>query len=241
VLAGLMQCPALGIDVQAYDAQNRPVIGEVGELVLTKPAPCMPLGFWGDADGRRYFDAYFAEIPGVWRHGDFIRINADLSIIIVGRSDSTLNRHGVRIGTSEIYRCVEQVPGVIDSLVVALERSSGHYYMPLFVQLAPGIELDTVLDKVIRDRLRAVCSPRHVPDEIHAVSAIPYTLSGKRWRYRFCASCRACRSRRSRAETQCAIRTRSMRSSNSGGAKSSPSRFPIATHLCQNGLSVVWR
>ena len=180
VLAGLMQCPALGIDVQAYDAENRPVIGDVGELVLTKPAPCMPLGFWGDTDGRRYFDAYFAEIPGVWRHGDFIRINADLSMIIVGRSDSTLNRHGVRIGTSEIYRCVEQVPGVLDSLVVALERSPGHYYMPLFVQLAPGTELDTALDKAIRERLRTVCSPRHVPDEIHAVSAIPYTLSGKK-------------------------------------------------------------
>src|SRR6266404_5504212 len=145
VLAGLMQCPALGIDVQAYDAENRPVIGDVGELVLTKPAPCMPLGFWGDTDGRRYFDAYFAEIPGVWRHGDFIRINADLSTI-----------------------------------VVALERSPGHYYMPLFVQLAPGTELDTALDKAIRERLRTVCSPRHVPDEIHAVSAIPYTLSGKK-------------------------------------------------------------
>jgi acetoacetyl-CoA synthetase len=180
VRAGLMQCPALGIDVQAYDSENRPVIGDVGELVLVKPAPCMPLGFWGDADGRRYFDAYFAEIPGVWRHGDFVRINTDLSMNIVGRSDSTLNRHGVRIGTAEIYRCVEQVPGVFDSIVVALERSPGDYYMPLFVQLAPGTELNADLYRTIQDRLRTICSPRHVPDEIHAVRAIPYTLSGKK-------------------------------------------------------------
>lgn len=180
VHAGLMQCSALGIDVHAFDDDNKPVIGHVGELVITTPAPCMPLGFWGDTDGKRYFDTYFADIPGAWRHGDFVRINQDGTVQVEGRSDSTLNRHGVRIGTAEIYRCVEQVSGVSDSLVVAAQMAPGSYRMVLFVVLANGASLHQALDSQIRSALRTTCSPRHVPDDIVAVEAIPYTLSGKK-------------------------------------------------------------
>jgi acetoacetyl-CoA synthetase len=180
VRAGRIQCPILGIDVHAFDSENRSVVDEVGELVIASPAPCMPLGFWNDERRDRYVSAYFKDIPGVWRHGDFIRISSDLSSSILGRSDSTLNRHGVRIGTAEIYRCVEQVDGVRDSLVVALERSPGHYTMELFIALMPGWIFDQDLVNAIKAALRSNCSPRHIPDEIHAVQAIPYTLSGKK-------------------------------------------------------------
>jgi acetoacetyl-CoA synthetase len=180
VRAGEIQCPILGIDAKAFDEAGNAVIDQIGELVIASPAPCMPIKFWNDPDGKRYHESYFADYPGVWRHGDYIKFKEDMSSVIYGRSDSTLNRHGVRIGTSEIYRCVEQIPEVADSLVVCLERRPGLYYMPLFVKLKPEIVLDTQLSDRIKDTLRRVCSPRHVPDEIHQVSLIPYTLSGKK-------------------------------------------------------------
>lgn len=180
VRAGEIQCPILGIDAKAFDESGKPVIDQIGELVIASPAPCMPIKFWNDPDGKRYYESYFADYPGIWRHGDYIKFKKDGSSIIYGRSDSTLNRHGVRIGTSEIYRCVEQVPEVADSLVVCLERRPGLYYMPLFVKLKPGITLDASLSDRIKDALRRVCSPRHVPDEIHQVASVPYTLSGKK-------------------------------------------------------------
>jgi acetoacetyl-CoA synthetase len=180
VRAGEIQCPVLGIDAKAFDEAGKPVIDQIGELVIASPAPCMPIKFWNDPEGKRYYESYFADIPGVWRHGDYIKFKEDLSSIIYGRSDSTLNRHGVRIGTSEIYRCVEQIPEVADSIVVCLERRPGLYYMPLFVKLKPGLALDEKLSDRIKETLRRVCSPRHVPDEIHQLPAIPYTLSGKK-------------------------------------------------------------
>ncbi|HEX7854398.1 MAG TPA: acetoacetate--CoA ligase [Sphingobium sp.] len=180
VYAGEIQCPVLGINAKAFDENGSALIGEIGELVIASPAPCMPLYFWNDPGKRRYRDSYFGVYPGVWRHGDFIRFTEKQASIIYGRSDSTLNRHGVRIGTSEIYRCVEQIPEILDSLVVCLERSPGEYYMPLFVKLKSGGDVDDILRSKINGALRTVCSPRHVPDEIHAVKAIPYTLSGKK-------------------------------------------------------------
>ncbi len=152
----------------------------MGELVIASPAPSMPLYFWSDPAKRRYRESYFNVYPGIWRHGDYIKFNRNLSSIIYGRSDSTLNRHGVRIGTSEIYRCVEQIPEVADSLVVNLEQSPGQHYMPLFLKLRPGNELNDDLRTRVTQALRTLCSPRHVPDAIHAVEAIPYTLSGKK-------------------------------------------------------------
>ena len=180
VHAGEIQCPVLGIDAHAFNAEGKPVIDEIGELVITKPAPNMPIYFWNDAGGKRYHESYFAYYPGVWRHGDFIKIKANMGSIIYGRSDSTLNRHGVRIGTSEIYRAVEHMPEIADSLVICLEKQPGVHYMPLFVKLRPGFELDDALIAKINTTLRTTCSPRHVPDEIHAMHGIPYTLSGKK-------------------------------------------------------------
>ena len=153
---------------------------EVGELVVTRPFPSMPLYFWNDADGRRYHESYFDTFPDVWRHGDFIKINRRGGCYIYGRSDSTLNRYGVRIGTAEIYRAVEQVDGVADSLVVCCELSGGQFFMPLFVRLKDGRALDDALIAAIHDRLRRDCSPRHVPDRIYAVDEVPYTLTGKK-------------------------------------------------------------
>ncbi len=180
VKAGEIQCPVLGVDAKAFDDEGRAVVGQMGELVITTPAPHMPLYFWNDPDGRKYFEAYFDVYPGVWRHGDYIKINADGGSIIYGRSDSTLNRHGVRIGTSEIYRAVETLPQIADSLVVMLEPQPGHHVMELFVTLKGGAELDEALKKTINDTLRKTFSPRHVPDLIIAMPAIPYTLSGKK-------------------------------------------------------------
>jgi acetoacetyl-CoA synthetase len=180
VYAGEIQCPTLGIDARAFDDAGRTVVGKIGELVIAAPAPSMPLYFWNDPDKRRYRDSYFNVYPGIWRHGDFIKFNERGGSIIYGRSDSTLNRHGVRIGTAEIYRCVEQIPDISDSLVVCLEKAPGEFYMPLFIKLQSGRELDDDLRARINSELRTVCSPRHVPDEIHVVKAIPYTLSGKK-------------------------------------------------------------
>jgi acetoacetyl-CoA synthetase len=180
VVAGEIPCRYLGAAVEAFDEAGHSVVGEQGELVLTQPMPSMPIGFWGDPDGSRYRAAYFDTYPGVWRHGDWITIHPDGSCVITGRSDATLNRGGVRIGTSEIYRVVEAVDGVDDSLIVHLEDSDGGAgRLVLFVALHDGVDVETVVDP-IRAALRSDLSPRHVPDEIHSLSSIPTTLSGKK-------------------------------------------------------------
>jgi len=180
VVAGEISCRYLGAAVEAFDETGRSVVGEQGELVLTQPMPSMPIGFWGDDDGSRYRAAYFDTYPGVWRHGDWITINPDGSCVITGRSDATLNRGGVRIGTSEIYRVVEAVDGVDDSLIVHLEDSDGGAgRLVLFLALSDGVDVESVVDP-IRAALRSDLSPRHVPDEIHELSSIPTTLSGKK-------------------------------------------------------------
>jgi acetoacetyl-CoA synthetase len=181
VYAGEITCRCLGAAVAAYDEQAQPVIGRLGELVIEKPMPSMPVGFWGDDDGSRYRAAYFEDIPGVWRHGDWITISEEGTCVITGRSDATLNRGGVRLGTAEFYTVVEALPEVVDSLVVHLEdEEGGAGTLVLFVQLAPGLTLDDGVRRSIATALRTNLSPRHVPDVIHQVSALPHTLSGKR-------------------------------------------------------------
>ncbi len=180
VHAGELQARALGAKVEAFDEAGRSVVGQTGELVLTAPLPSMPVAFWNDPDGARYRESYFEMYPGVWRHGDWIRITERGSAVIEGRSDSTLNRQGIRFGTSELYGVVESLPEVVDSLVIGLEMPGGGYRMPLFVVLADGVELDTTLKARVNGAIRAALSPRHVPDEIVPVPAIPRTLTGKK-------------------------------------------------------------
>ncbi len=186
VYEGELQARSLGCAVEAYDESANSVVDEVGELVLTKPLPSMPLYFWGEdpptrdgGGGERYRDSYFSMYPGVWRHGDWIRITPRGGAVIYGRSDSTINRQGVRMGTSEIYRAAGAVPGVEDALVVDVPRPDGELWMILFVVLAPGAVLDEGLRAAIVKRIREDCSPRHVPNEIMQIQAVPRTLSGK--------------------------------------------------------------
>ena len=180
VRAGEIQCRMLGARVQAFDEAGRSLTEEVGELVITEPMPSMPLFFWNDPDGRRLHESYFSMYPGVWRHGDWIRITERGSCIIYGRSDSTLNRGGVRMGTSEFYRVVEELPEVADSLVVDTGRLGEEGRLFLFVVLRAGASLDEGLRARIRERLRRELSPRHVPDEIYAIAEVPRTLNGKK-------------------------------------------------------------
>jgi acetoacetyl-CoA synthetase len=180
VRAGIISGPCLGAKVEAFDPAGHPVIGEVGELVLTAPMPSMPIGFWNDPDGTRYRDSYFAEYPGVWRHGDWIMILPDGGCVIYGRSDATLNRGGVRMGTSEFYRVVERLPEVVDSLVVDTGQLGQDGRLILYVVPADGQALDDGLVARIKSLLRSELSPRHVPDEVHQVPGIPRTLSGKK-------------------------------------------------------------
>ncbi|MFJ5809570.1 acetoacetate--CoA ligase [Streptomyces sp. NPDC093093] len=180
VYIGELQAPGLGTDLQAWDPAGKPVIGEVGELVVTNPMPSMPIHFWNDPDGSRYHESYFEMFPGVWRHGDWITLTDRGSVIIHGRSDSTLNRQGVRMGSADIYEAVERLPEIKESLVIGLEEPNGGYWMPLFVHLAPGATLDDDLRDRIKATIRAELSPRHVPDEIIEVPAVPHTLTGKR-------------------------------------------------------------
>jgi acetoacetyl-CoA synthetase len=179
VFRGELQGRSLGASVEAWDPDGQPVIGEVGELVITEPMPSMPLFFWGDGDGSRYRESYFDHYPGVWRHGDWIEITERGTAVIYGRSDSTINRSGVRMGTSEIYRAVATLPAVVDALVVDLPRPGTEGWMPLFVVLAQDAVLDDELEAEIKRRIRERCSPRHVPDEIYSIDAVPRTLSGK--------------------------------------------------------------
>ncbi len=176
---GELQARSLGAAVEAWDEEGRTVIGEVGELVITKPMPSMPIAFWGDEDGSRLREAYFDMFPGVWRHGDWIEITERGTAIISGRSDATINRGGIRMGTSEIYRAVLALDDVVDALVVDVPREGTDGWVALFVVLRAGAELDDELVAAIRARIREDCSPRHVPDEIHDVAAVPRTLSGK--------------------------------------------------------------
>ncbi len=179
VYRGELQARALGAKVEAWDGQGRPLVGQVGELVLCEPMPSMPLYLWGDVDGSRYRESYFATYPGVWRHGDWIEITDRGTAVISGRSDSTINRGGIRMGTSEIYRAVLSLDDVADALVVDLPVAGTDGWMPLFVVLRPGVELDDALVSRIRARVREDCSPRHVPDAIVPIREVPRTLSGK--------------------------------------------------------------
>jgi acetoacetyl-CoA synthetase len=180
VRAGVIAAPCLGARVEAYDAGGKPVTGEVGELVISAPMPSMPVGFWNDPGGERYRASYFAAYPGVWRHGDWITMLPDGGCVIFGRSDATLNRGGVRMGTSEFYRVVERLPEIADSLVVDTGQLGADGRLILYVVLAPGHELDDELVGRLKAELRAQLSPRHVPDEIHQVPGVPRTLSGKK-------------------------------------------------------------
>ena len=180
VRAGEIQAPSLGVAVQAFNERGEGVVNEVGELVITEPMPSMPLRFWGDEGDRRYREAYFEEFPDVWRHGDFFRINERGSCFVLGRSDATLNRYGVRIGTAEVYRALALIDVIKDSLIVNIDLPDGGFFMPLFVELMPGVVLDERLEAEIRDQLRREYTPRHVPDRIYQVPAIPRTLTGKK-------------------------------------------------------------
>ncbi|GHJ10083.1 acetoacetyl-CoA synthetase [Micromonospora humidisoli] len=181
VYAGEITCRALGAKVEARSSDGTPVLGELGELVITAPMPSMPVGFWNDPDGSRYAEAYFDVYPGVWRHGDWITINERGGCVITGRSDATLNRGGVRLGTAEFYSVVEGLDEVVDSVVVHLEDDEGGAgELLLFVVLAEGLELDDTLRRKIARELRTALSPRHIPDEIHQVRAVPRTLSSKK-------------------------------------------------------------
>jgi acetoacetyl-CoA synthetase len=179
VYRGELQARALGAAVEAWDEGGNSVTGEVGELVVTEPMPSMPVSFWGDEDGSRYREAYFDYYPGVWRHGDWIEITPRGTAIIYGRSDSTINRGGIRMGTSEIYRAVLGIEKIVDALVVDVPRPRTDGWMPLFVVMREGSELDGELPKEIARRVREQCSPRHVPDEVFAIAEVPRTLSGK--------------------------------------------------------------
>ena len=176
---GELQARALGAAVEAWDEEGNAVIDQVGELVVTEPMPSMPVFLWGDEDGSRYRASYFEHYPGVWRHGDWIEITSRGTAIIYGRSDSTINRQGVRMGTSEIYRAVLDVEEIVDALVVDIPRPGTEGWMPLFVVLREGATLDEGLRKEIARRVRERCSPRHVPDEVFQIDAVPRTLSGK--------------------------------------------------------------
>ncbi|SOC51797.1 acetoacetyl-CoA synthetase [Blastococcus aggregatus] len=180
VTAGELQRPMLGVAAAAWSPDGEPVTGELGELVITEPMPSMPLRFWNDPGDARYRAAYFEPWPGVWRHGDWMEITERGTCIITGRSDSTLNRGGVRMGTADIYAAVESVPEVLDCVVLGVEQADGGYWMPLFVQLTPGVELGDELVRRLREVIREQASPRHVPDEILAVPAVPHTRTGKR-------------------------------------------------------------
>ncbi|MGW0245625.1 acetoacetate--CoA ligase [Nocardia goodfellowii] len=180
VWPGELSAPYLGTALEAFDSDGKPVRGEVGELVITKPMPSMPIRFWHDPDGSRYHDAYFDTFPGVWRHGDWIEITDHGSVVVHGRSDSTLNRHGIRMGSADIYQVVERLPEITEALVIGAEQPDGGYWMPLFVTLTPGTDLTDDLKTRINTTIRTEVSPRHVPDEILLAPGIPHTRTGKK-------------------------------------------------------------
>ena len=180
VWPGELSAPFLGVALDAWDESGKPVRGEVGELVITKPMPSMPVSFWNDPDGSRYRSAYFEMFPGVWRHGDWITITDHGSIVVHGRSDSTLNRHGIRMGSADIYQAVERLPEIAEALVIGAEQPDGGYWMPLFVVLADDAELTDELRDRIKRTIRDEVSPRHVPDDILVAPGVPHTRTGKK-------------------------------------------------------------
>ncbi len=180
VWAGELSAPCLGVALDAFDETGSPVRDQVGELVVTKPMPSMPIGFWDDPGNTRYYAAYFNFYPGIWRQGDWVTVTSRGSVIVHGRSDATLNRNGIRMGSGEIYAAVEAVPGVLDALVVGIDEPDGGYWMPLFVVLETGLVLDDLLTTAIRQSVRDTVSPRHVPDEVIHAAEIPRTRTGKK-------------------------------------------------------------
>ncbi|MDQ3015909.1 MAG: acetoacetate--CoA ligase [Bacteroidota bacterium] len=180
VVRGEIQARALGCSLYAFDEDRQPIIGSLGEMVITKPMPSMPVYFWNDPEKKKYKASYFEDIPGVWRHGDWVKINEEGGLVIFGRSDATLNRQGIRIGTAEIYRVLNEIHEIEDSLIVNLELEGGRHYMPLFVKTRNNKSVDDELIANIRQSLKTKCTPRHVPDEIIQVTDIPYTISGKK-------------------------------------------------------------
>ncbi len=180
VWTGELQAPCLGTDLRAFSPEGQPLVDEVGELVVTTPMPSMPVGFWNDPDGSRYRESYFAMFPGVWRHGDWTTLTSRGTVVIHGRSDSTLNRQGVRMGSADIYEAVERLPEIRESLVIGVEEPDGGYWMPLFVRLAEGAVLDDALRERVRRTIREALSPRHLPDDIIEIPGVPHTLTGKR-------------------------------------------------------------
>jgi len=180
VYAGEIQARHLGVAAYAFNSSGESVIDEVGELVIAAPMPSMPVRLWGDEGHTRYRESYLSDFPGVWRHGDFFRINSRGGCFVHGRSDATLNRHGVRIGTAEVYRVLSRVDAVDDALIVNLDLPGGRFFMPLFVKLADAVVLDDSITEQIKDRLRREYTPRHVPDAIVQAPDIPVTLTGKK-------------------------------------------------------------
>jgi acetoacetyl-CoA synthetase len=180
VYAGEHQARNLGVAAYAFNERGEPVTGEVGEMVITQPMPSMPVRLWNDDDGELYRRTYFDDFPGVWRQGDFFCVNERGGCFVLGRSDATLNRHGIRIGTAEIYAALDSVEEVADALIVNLDLPGGGFFMPLFVTLAEGAVLDDALRGKIASRLRTQYTARHLPDKIIAVPAIPVTLTGKK-------------------------------------------------------------
>jgi acetoacetyl-CoA synthetase len=178
--AGQIQARCLGVAAYSFDEEGRAVVDEVGEMVITRPMPSMPVGFWNDPDDSRYLESYFNQYPGIWRHGDFFKVNARGGSFVLGRSDATLNRHGVRIGTAEVYRALIELAEIEDALIVNLDLPGGTFFMPLFVKLRDGLELDAQLTERLRAHMRKAYSARHIPDKIFQVPAIPYTLTGKK-------------------------------------------------------------
>lgn len=180
IRAGEIPVRNLGVALESRDPDGAPLVDRVGEMVVTRPMPSMPVRFWNDPEGKRYLDAYYRMFPGVWRHGDWITLTSDGAVVVHGRSDSTLNRHGVRMGSSDIYNVMESFAEFSDSLILGVEDANGGYWMPLFVVLAPGAILSGDLTSEVARRIRAELSPRHVPDEIIQVEGLPHTRTGKR-------------------------------------------------------------
>jgi acetoacetyl-CoA synthetase len=179
VYTGEIQCRALGCALQAYNETGQPVVGEMGEMVITKAMPSMPIYFWGDNNYSRYKESYFDMYPGIWRHGDWTEITPRNGVLIYGRSDSTLNRGGIRIGTAEIYRAVDSIAEIADSIILFIDKDNKEV-MPLFVKMATGLELNEEIINRIKTTIRTKFTPRHVPDRIIEVREIPYTISGKK-------------------------------------------------------------
>jgi acetoacetyl-CoA synthetase len=180
VYAGEIQARHLGVAAYAFNERGESVVGEVGELVVTAPMPSMPVRLWGDDGDVRYRESYLEDFPGVWRQGDFFKVNSRGGCFVLGRSDATLNRHGVRIGTAEVYRVLARIAEVEDALIINLDLPGGRFFMPLFVKLADELMLDDGITAQIRDRLRREYTPRHVPDAIVQAPDIPVTLTGKK-------------------------------------------------------------